>query len=89
MIDLKQFAETYLELEKKAREIIKVHGLKHYHLDHIFIEEIRGKLFLNITAQYTSHGETETKWLDFELEEWRNDIEYFTPQNVKDNIRKK
>lgn len=73
-MDLKNFAETYFKLEEKSLEIMKVYGLKHYDLDGFEIEEWKGKTNFIIKAHF---HDSDNRWLEFELEEMNNDIDYF------------
>jgi hypothetical protein len=76
-MDLKQFAKTYLELEEKVTEIVKMYGFGGYSLDAIEVEDFQQKFQLNVKLSMYQGGYEEYEWLTFDLDEMNNDIEYF------------
>jgi len=91
-MDLKQFAETYVKLEKKAYEIIGIYGIGNYELLGIEIEEYNNKTMLNIkTEMYYSGCGSEYETLSFEIDEMNNDLNYFKnkrEEQVEENKKK-
>lgn len=88
-MNLKQFAETYFELEEKALGIMKIYGLEYYDLANIEVEKHEGKLLLNIKALlYYDGGGMDSVWLTFNLEEMDNDLEYFKQKRHKELLKK-
>ena len=83
MMDLKLFAKTYLQLEEKVYDIMKVYGLETYSLDEMDIDEYNGKTSIHIrtSKSYGSCSDSEGRYLTFDLEEMNNDIEYFVNKN--------
>ena len=73
-MDLKNFTETYFKLEEKSLEIMKVYGLERNALDGIGLEEWKGKTNFIIKTYDRDHDQ---EWLEFDLEEMNNDIDYF------------
>ncbi len=84
-MDLKQFAETYIELEDKALEIMKVYDIEHYSLEGIEIENYNNKtIFLIKTEIYYSGCGSEYETLSFDIEEMNNGIDYFKEKHEKE-----
>lgn len=73
-MNIKNFAETYFKLEEKSLEIMKVYELEHHAFDGIGLEEWKGKTNFIIRTYDRDHDQ---EWLEFDLEEMNNDIDYF------------
>lgn len=88
-MDLKKFAETYVKLESKALDIMKIYGLGSYNLEGIEVEEYNKKTMLNIKTEFYYSGcGSEYETLSFEIGELENDLDYFK-NKYKEDVEKK
>ena len=76
--ELNQFSKTYLTLESKAFDIMRIYGYGQWSLDGIEIEIFKDNPMFNINiSMYLSGCGSEDSSLSFHLHEMSNDLDYF------------
>jgi len=86
-MNLKQFAETYFELEDKALEIIKIYMSDDYNLLNFHIYNDRGEIRFQITATACIYGSITDDYIEFSLSEMENDLGYFKQKRKEELIQ--